>query len=117
MSSRHVRARRLRREILGTAPRFTCCYCQGTIHRSLATLEHIVALCCGGTWERQNLTLACKPCNSASGGLVSLILEGKTAHVAHYLKTKPYLFLGIIQSEGRWCFVNPLAGLAAAEVR
>lgn len=35
-----------------------------------ATLDHLVPLCKGGTWKKENLVLACYKCNHAKSDIV-----------------------------------------------
>ena len=41
-----------------------CYYCQAKISRKEATMDHIVPLSSGGKSTRNNVVVACKPCNN-----------------------------------------------------
>lgn len=41
-----------------------CYWCEETVPESLRTLEHIIELCAGGTHTADNITMACRSCNS-----------------------------------------------------
>lgn len=44
-----------------------CAYCNRTLAKEDATLDHIVALSLGGSNSRSNLALACLECNHTKG--------------------------------------------------
>lgn len=41
-----------------------CCFCRRSLAFEVATLEHVVPLSKGGSWEIENLRISCKCCNS-----------------------------------------------------
>lgn len=41
-----------------------CCYCRRHVDAEVATLDHIVPRCLGGTSHRRNLCVACRNCNA-----------------------------------------------------
>lgn len=42
-----------------------CGYCQASLRRNTPQVDHIVALARGGSNDRRNLQLLCRPCNTA----------------------------------------------------
>ncbi|HEY5268330.1 MAG TPA: HNH endonuclease signature motif containing protein [Candidatus Saccharimonadales bacterium] len=46
---------------------YPCAYCKKVFIVDMLTIEHIVPLCLGGTNDRDNITLACGPCNQEKG--------------------------------------------------
>lgn len=44
-----------------------CCFCKKLILISDATLEHIIPLALGGSWNIKNLSLSCSHCNRDRG--------------------------------------------------
>lgn len=54
-----------------------CIWCGCTLTERTATWEHKVPLSMGGTNDRSNLALACKPCNNERGDNAVLTLEEK----------------------------------------
>ena len=47
---------------------FRCQYCQGELHFSNSTMDHVVPRSQGGGTNWQNLVAACHPCNRKKGG-------------------------------------------------
>lgn len=60
--------RAVRRELIADNP--ICRWCQCALTFATSTIEHIQPLSRGGTDERENLTLACWPCNQERGSNV-----------------------------------------------
>lgn len=46
-----------------------CWYCMRLVDRSNASVEHLIARSIGGDNSRDNLRLACRPCNVRAGNL------------------------------------------------
>jgi 5-methylcytosine-specific restriction endonuclease McrA len=46
-----------------------CVYCQKTISRDVATIEHLKPKCYGGTDHKHNIVLACHACNNLRGNM------------------------------------------------
>ena len=46
-----------------------CCYCKRKLKFQYATLEHVVPLSQGGSWNISNLLLACRRCNFNRGDM------------------------------------------------
>jgi len=44
-----------------------CYYCKEVFLLDKLTIEHLIALCLGGTNDPNNITLACSPCNNQKG--------------------------------------------------
>lgn len=44
-----------------------CCYCHTLLYWETMTLEHVVPLSRGGSWDLSNLAAACGPCNHGRG--------------------------------------------------
>lgn len=44
-----------------------CFFCKKMLRKDEATMDHWVPKCFGGTNERHNLRLSCKPCNNKKG--------------------------------------------------
>jgi len=44
-----------------------CCFCRKPIPIDNATLEHVLPLAFGGSWNERNLTLSCRECNADRG--------------------------------------------------
>lgn len=63
-SRRHAMMR-----VLALRDGWHCVYCGVLLTEGSATLEHIVPLVAGGTEHLNNLTLACRQCNSAVGSM------------------------------------------------
>lgn len=60
---------RILRKLVFIRDDFTCQYCGlQTFDTSELTVDHITALCKGGTNLEANLKTACYPCNRAKGG-------------------------------------------------
>jgi 5-methylcytosine-specific restriction protein A len=55
--------------------RGVCFYCQASVARDQATLDHIVPLIRGGRSIRSNIVLACKTCNSRKKYLLPMEWE------------------------------------------
>lgn len=60
-SSKLNRSRRHRSRLLRENP--FCYYCGIELDMVTSTIDHVVPLSRGGTWERNNLVLACQGCN------------------------------------------------------
>lgn len=56
-----------KKELLLGHVTFTCACCSRFFPREKATLEHIIPLSRGGTYESWNLTLTCEKCNVKRG--------------------------------------------------
>lgn len=41
-----------------------CCFCRRRLSFDVATLEHVVPLSKGGSWDIDNLRISCQNCNS-----------------------------------------------------
>jgi 5-methylcytosine-specific restriction endonuclease McrA len=57
---------------LAEAQNWRCCWCQcdciaAPDSRNSATIEHVVPLSLGGTWDQDNLAMACSRCNNKRG--------------------------------------------------
>jgi HNH endonuclease len=63
-----------------------CYYCKKAFMLDDLTIEHITPLCLGGGNERENITLACAPCNHERGR-EAWFQRKKTQQ---YLETKKY---------------------------
>lgn len=50
----------------------TCYYCGKATPKQDATMDHVVPLAQGGRSTPGNVVVACKPCNSAKGGLTAV---------------------------------------------
>jgi hypothetical protein len=61
-------ARRERKRMLKKDPH--CHWCGCPLDAQTATLEHVIPLVRGGTNRRENLVIACSPCNGARGSNV-----------------------------------------------
>lgn len=59
------RSQRHRRRLLLRSPR--CHYCGVELDMDTSTIDHVVPLCRGGTWDPENLVLACDGCNNKKG--------------------------------------------------
>jgi 5-methylcytosine-specific restriction endonuclease McrA len=61
--------RSLKKQIIEQKKEYNCCYCgiSFPIGQTQMTVEHIVALCLGGTNDLSNIDLACRECNQAKG--------------------------------------------------
>lgn len=46
-----------------------CFYCESRLSRGEATADHRIPLSKGGTTSRDNLVMACEPCNKAKGSM------------------------------------------------
>lgn len=79
-----------KRHRIGDATDWRCFYCDTRVRcgkcdphvsiRSLATLEHVVPRCHGGSYEDRNIVLACYPCNNARG-CKGVSLTGRQLHL------------------------------------
>src|SRR5271166_2336915 len=58
---------RLKKKLFGHLAFAPCYWCHVVFLYEQLTIEHIVPLCLGGTNERDNITLACAPCNHQRG--------------------------------------------------
>jgi 5-methylcytosine-specific restriction endonuclease McrA len=58
-------ARRRRSELLAVHP--FCCWCGRKLTEATATIEHLVPHAHRGSNRRENLALACAPCNNLRG--------------------------------------------------
>lgn len=75
---------------LAESQNWRCCYCcvpmvmRGAGNVRLATLEHIMPKCLGGTDHPDNLAIACVVCNNDRGALLGKLLElGETRKDLH----------------------------------
>ena len=48
-----------------------CTYCRDRFVHLWSTLDHVIPLSAGGSWDLGNLVLACRPCNSLKGSLTA----------------------------------------------
>ena len=74
--------RNLKRKLLERDP--YCTYCPTKLTMETATLDHIIPRSKGGGSTKDNLVLACKPCNSKKGNKSVdsfLALIGKTVSI------------------------------------
>ena len=62
-----------------------CCYCKKVFLVSNLTVEHIIPLSFGGSNHRENIDLACAPCNQQRGR-ESWFLKRQILQ-SHYSKT------------------------------
>lgn len=69
------RSRRHRLRLLKEDP--FCNYCGLGLDLDTSTIDHILPLCRGGTWDRKNLVLACEKCNRDKGS--STLYKGRMA--------------------------------------
>lgn len=66
-TKRRLRCALYRRQIMRGATRIHCHYCGTTLTPMTATIDHMVPLARGGTWQVENLVLACSHCNALKG--------------------------------------------------
>lgn len=71
VAKERARARELRqsqwwRQQIGMG---VCYHCQGTFKKEELTMDHLIPVVRGGTSSKNNVVVACKPCNSAKGNL------------------------------------------------
>lgn len=59
--------------------RWRCCWCDGHLEPSTATIEHIIPRSLGGSNELKNLDMACIPCNVARGAPDGQVYEPRWA--------------------------------------
>ena len=71
MSQNHGRnshqKRALKFKLFGNRSEARCCFCRLTLTPASATLEHIIPLAAGGSWDIRNLALSCNDCNQERG--------------------------------------------------
>lgn len=60
---------KLKKRLANGATTFYCACCSRFMFVDEATLEHIVPLSWGGTYDWHNLTLTCKKCNCKRGNM------------------------------------------------
>lgn len=69
-------SRRYREHVFREAERcgreVVCAYCKTPLTLETSTVDHRVPRTRGGSGERENLTIACQPCNLAKGKKVKL---------------------------------------------
>ena len=58
---------KLRKRLFGHLLFAPCYYCKFVFLVEDLTIEHIQALCLGGSNDPANITLACRPCNHQKG--------------------------------------------------
>lgn len=67
------RQRFYRREMQRNDGKLVCMYCDKQVYRGhadrslLATIEHVVPLALGGSHRKENMAIACYPCNHNRG--------------------------------------------------
>lgn len=103
-----TRDQRARRRLLRDAEKFSCCYCGWTLPRSVATLEHRLPLVAGGSYEPENLALACVLCNGARARLLRWLVIGKFPDAQKLMREQAWLTNGLKRVDGRWYFVPSL---------
>lgn len=84
-----------------------CYYCGAKITYKQATVDHVVARARGGTDQRQNLKIACKPCNQRKGSkaLVKFVRQiGKTDYIR--VTAKPVSLPPLVKST-RYAHIKP----------
>jgi 5-methylcytosine-specific restriction endonuclease McrA len=59
--------RKLKKQLFGYLLISPCYYCKFVFLVEDLTIEHIQALCLGGSNDPANITLACRPCNHQKG--------------------------------------------------
>ena len=67
MSSRGSAVKKKLRARLYKRARGKCALCGRIIPKTEATIDHVIPLSKGGTWDRWNLQLACRSCNGEKG--------------------------------------------------
>ena len=59
-----------------------CCYCLRKLRRAEATVDHWIPQAAGGTNKRENLRLACAPCNGDKADTLPQHYRPRVVHAA-----------------------------------
>lgn len=93
-----------KKSLLAGRKLFVCYYCVRTTPDTQASLEHIIPLSYGGTFHPDNLTLACKTCNSARNNIVQKIKANRPISRKSFAD---YLWRHIVQVGDQYYFEPP----------
>lgn len=109
---------KLRWEIL-ERDKFTCQYCGRSSPDVKLEVDHKMALCDGGTDDKDNLVCSCYACNRGKSGLRQSIVLSKTKSDGHKKISIPDMVLDIIKKNPqglRPCEMARLVGMPASNI-